>query len=351
MKKKIIFSIILNLLIFKNSSAADHAKFSMDVYGTQQITAQQVLNKYKNELQTGADIIMNINHNHSDVKNASYKSPEKKIIAGLKKEGSFAYLNLSPIMYPNNDTLYITVDAVDLKDKDRLSHFISKPTQNIPDPNGLIRQYLAYHERMGNIIYSQHRFPMNKHCSGWFCAGAFGDPTLKKQSTLFTQQVPQYQTQLGRVLNLDKNPEKRAAAAFLLGFAPSSQALARTLIASMKDPDDSVRNNTILVLSEVLSRITLKDFPVADTVQMLDFPLTTDRNKTLYLILSLSRHPAYAQYYAKHAGKLLVSSLKMQQPNLHKGAFAILKKISGKSYGERDYQKWEQWAEAQSKKA
>lgn len=337
---------LYGILAWNAALACDQATFSVDIYRTKQITVQQILDKYKNDLQSTADLLININH-HPQLNDARYAALVNKITSGLKENGSFAFLNVSPIMYPGDNTLYITIDAVDMKDKKRLSHFIPRPTKNIPDPGDLIAQWRQYKETSDQIIYSKHRFPLIKHSTAWYSTGDFGEPALKKQIAYFQQQVPKYQSQLGRVLNLDKDHVKRAAAALLLGYSSDPHALIRTLTASMRDPNAEVRNNVNLVLSHVLSRVNVTHFPVVDTVQMLDFPLTTDRNKTLAVIHSLSNQPLYAKYYATHASKLLIASLKMHQPNLHKPAFSILKKISGKPYGEHDYQKWERWAETQ----
>ncbi len=46
---------------------------------------------------------------------------------------------------------------------------------------------------------------------------------------------------------------------------------------------------------------------------------------------------------ATRAGATLLAMLRLQQPNNHDFAYSILKRISGQSFGERDYAAWEAW--------
>ena len=73
------------------------------------------------------------------------------------------------------------------------------------------------------------------------------------------------------------------------------------------------------------------------------FSVVMERNKALNLILVLADNPINAKLIKHAASKKLIDNLKLQQPNNHDPAYDILKKISGKDYGERDYQAWEKY--------
>jgi hypothetical protein len=103
------------------------------------------------------------------------------------------------------------------------------------------------------------------------------------------------------------------------------------------------------VIGGTLDKTKIDDFPVHDILQALDFPDTTDRNKALYILYSLSKSKqsdSYRSTIAHHASHRLVDLLRLQQPNLHDMAYVLLKQISGKEYGERDYAAWENWLNA-----
>jgi hypothetical protein len=82
--------------------------------------------------------------------------------------------------------------------------------------------------------------------------------------------------------------------------------------------------------------------PIEPALEALDFPETTDRNKALAMIDGLADHPEHRAAILAH-GPVLIALLRLEQPNNHDYAFSILKKISGQTFGERDYVAWEKW--------
>jgi len=44
----------------------------------------------------------------------------------------------------------------------------------------------------------------------------------------------------------------------------------------------------------------------------------------------------------------LLKLLRLRQANNHEPAYEILKELSGKAFGDRDYKDWESWAAAHS---
>jgi hypothetical protein len=115
----------------------------------------------------------------------------------------------------------------------------------------------------------------------------------------------------------------------------------------MRDPSNGVRNSAMRVLGATLAKNNV-DFPVQEAITALDFPMETDRNKALYIILSLTNQPRYAKFIAVHAKTELLEELKMRQLNLHDLAYEVLKKISGKNYSDRNYVAWKNWLDKNS---
>jgi hypothetical protein len=146
-----------------------------------------------------------------------------------------------------------------------------------------------------------------------------------------------------KVLKGDKDPNKRASAAYLLSHSEDPQELAHILAAQIFDPSAHVRNSILRVLGSLLSREVIPDFPKEAIIIALDFPDLTDRNKALYVLCSLAQHQENHHYILQKAGPYLMTNLKMKQPNLHLFAYDILKLISGKNFNEYDYAAWEKW--------
>jgi len=86
------------------------------------------------------------------------------------------------------------------------------------------------------------------------------------------------------------------------------------------------------------------DYPVEDLIRALDFPDTTDRNKAAATLAMLAKTPKYRDAIRADAVPTLLKLLRLKQPNNHDWAYAALKEVSGKTFGDRDYDAWENWA-------
>jgi hypothetical protein len=109
----------------------------------------------------------------------------------------------------------------------------------------------------------------------------------------------------------------------------------------MRDADSGVRNNVMRVLGMTLYKMTQADFPIQTAIDTLDYPHISDRNKGLFILQALVLQPRYAKYVLQHAGPQLMDELRMSQKNVHDQSYDILKRISGRNFGERDYKAWE----------
>src|SRR5687768_4122067 len=86
---------------------------TIDVYGTNKITANLVKMKYKKSFDQMAEVMMS----HSGGDNSLLSTLTKEIISGIKSMGSFSYVGISPIIYPNDNVVHITIDVVDQDDQ------------------------------------------------------------------------------------------------------------------------------------------------------------------------------------------------------------------------------------------
>jgi len=328
--------------------AEQQPKPVIDVFKTDQITLQTINKKFAANFQAIADIIRSPDSITSTKNTEDLLKLLNKTVSDINNLGSFAWVTISPIMYPDNNVTYFTIDIVDKADKTRLSHFLVKPTRSIPDPDHLIQTWQEYEKIGFDKFFKTKTAPVIKSCPAFHCLMGFDAPELSKYKNIFMTGVPKNKSQLVTVLKEDKDENKRAAAALLLAHIQDGNELINILAPSMRDPSGQVRNNTMRVLGATLAKNTKADFPVQDAITALDFPELTDRNKALYILSSLSDQPRYAKYIAQHAQSELLDELKMRQLNVHNLAYEILTKISGKKYGERNYAAWKRWLDKNS---
>ena len=118
------------------------------------------------------------------------------------------------------------------------------------------------------------------------------------------------------------------------------------MLSVTRDPVAGVRNNAVRVLAVIAAKHPEIEIPLAPIIQVLNFPDATDRNKASYVIVSLAKKKENINLVKKSAGLILINMLKLQQPNNHDPAYEILQTISGKKFGDRDYQAWENWLAA-----
>ena len=81
----------------------------------------------------------------------------------------------------------------------------------------------------------------------------------------------------------------------------------------------------------------------------MDYPESSDRNKAAWLLAGLAGRPEYREAILS-AAPVLLRLLRLEQPNNHLPAYGILQELSGKDFGERDYDSWEAWVEEQVSK-
>jgi hypothetical protein len=320
----------------------------VDIYGTKSITADKLQTEYASEFQIIADAMMSPHTLDAKVPDA-LGTAYMKIIEGIKAKNKFAYVTLTPVIYPNEThKAYITVDVVEEKQRSRLNVFLQQPSNQFHDPDGLIHAWNKYSNEQFNHFLKTRQLMTPTTCPVFHCVFGF-EGKYKKYQTLFDTKVAKNKQTLISMLSDDKDEDHRASAAFLLAHIKDGNELIKVLTPSIRDSNSDVRNNAVRVLAATLEKLKTADFPVSEAVAALNFPNDTDRNKALYLLLALAQQPRYASYITSHAGDLLLANLAMSQPNLHDVAYHVLQKISGKNYGERDYVSWKSWLKNKNK--
>lgn len=311
----------------------------VDVYGTDAFTAAELKRDH------GAVLSLFARLAAGDVTEAAVERV-MELRAELSARGSFAYLDFSLITSygAEGPVHYLTVDVVEAADSARRMDFRPPPVDTVAGVDSLLAAWRAYEDRGFALMRSGELSPLVGECGALHCVFGFAHDSLRAFEELFSREVPAKHDVLAAVLERDAAPERRAAAAFLLAHDTVPGRVAEALLPAVRDLDGAVRNNAMRVLIALARREDV-EIPVAPIADALDFPGTTDRNKAGYVLLGLAQRAAARPVIIEAAGPILLDMLELEQPNNHDPAYELLKLLSGRDYGERDYDAWRAWYE------
>lgn len=332
-------ALLLMLLVACTPAHASVLK-AVDTYGSQQVTLSQILATARTEIVRFDEAMAS-----GDFEAAA--TAQTAAIAKISQLAPFAFVQLSRIQYPPpSSARYLTVDLVDQADQMHRMNFLPAPQQTFADPGGLLAEWDSYFAlAMKLLMAGEIQLPI--HCHAFHCVAGFDHPMLKRYGELFNREVPIHQAVLFDILHSDGNAHHRADAAFLLAHTHDGPKLVTSLAPSIRDGSEGVRNNVMRVLAYIGNDHPELSLPIEALVQAADFPTATDRNKSLYCLVSVSKHPELRADLVHSIGRQLLAILKLQQPNNHDPAYDILKNLSGKDFGDRSYTAWEKWLDGQ----
>lgn len=332
---------VLAMIVFNIASAtateAQPSIYGLDTFGSKRISSVEVSAQYGPKINDFVVAAKNQSPEYYEIK--------KQIEMAIKDQFGFAYVNLSLITYfkPNPGD-YITVDVVEPEDVSKRMSFLPEPKGQFEDPDGLIALWEEYFlagvelQRSGQLEYP-------KSCPVWHCTYGFENPKLAPFLEKFNRLVPPNEKKLVRLLKEDSHPQFRGNAAFLLAHIKNGRSVIQYVLGSVTDPSELVRNNAVRVLSEMALKHPENDIPVEPILQVLNFPMTTDRNKAGFTLASLALKEKNKKRILQGGGKIILEMLRLKQPNNHDPAYTILKNLSGENFSERDYESWEKWIE------
>jgi hypothetical protein len=326
-------------VLWRPAAAEDLAIEAVDLYGTARLDADAIWKTLRPDFDELARLI--------SAGDRPRIQEQKALIAGkLKVQGPFAYVALAPIIYYEpTRKLYVTIDVVEQADATRRMPFRAPPTRVRADPEGLLAAWYEYESQVGALA-SKRELPQAKGCPPpvLHCLSSFDHPQLQPYLDRFNAGARKYKALLRDIATDDVDAKHRAAALYLLAHADDVPLVLPLLGRSIFDPDEMVRNAGMRMLAGMSLAGKDVDYPIRDIIAALDFPATTDRNKAGAVLSGLVQFPRYRDAIVKQALPTVLQLLKLQQPNNHGFAWEILKKASGKDYGERDYTAWEAWA-------
>jgi hypothetical protein len=341
MAKRIAVLLLALLMSQLRVVAQDVPVKGLDVFGTTRISIEQIKQRFGNDIERLVQAIAA----HDD---RTFIDLYSKVTIGIQAMGDFAYAEISPIDYfDRGEYCYVTVDIVEQRDRDRRLTFLPAQRKQFPDPDGLLAAWRQYEETALALIGGGEVNPDTGRCPALYCVWGFDHPGLKKYEEIFQTAVPKNKESLKAILREDEKETIRARAVLLLAHISDPQELVQALLPSMKDSSSFVRNSVLQVLSQIAKERRDVAIPVDPFLDGLDLPSTIERSKALATLDQLATQEENKASMIRKGGSRLIQILKLLQPNNHDYAYSILRKISGKDFGERNYKAWEQWLDTQ----
>lgn len=351
--------LLMSLLILNGSVTL--AGNIVDVHGLEHKTAQKLLQTYVTKIQTIETLIMDeflkANQGHFDAKKYDCLIMKKnKLLADIKQEGPFAFVDLQTVYY-QNDTIYTTLEVIDDPKSDRM-RFVTKPSHPVIERvkawrnriyrslwrrSDVISQMQAYDALTMQLTMTAQLKPEENDCPAYHCLSSFHHPRLQPYWDIFQKGVTQEKQFILTTLRYDPDPERRAAAAFLVGHFSDPKEIVTVLGACVDDSSSLVRNNALRVIALTLLKSRLTNIDCMPFITLLESPFVTDRNKALSILLGLVDDPVNKEKMIRYGGHGILSLLHLSQPDNHDLAYALLKKMSRQRFGAHQFSQWQAW--------
>jgi hypothetical protein len=264
----------------------------------------------------------------------------------IKEAGGFQGVEISVVHYfkpstPSNLTFNITVVG-----KKPVVEYLPEPKEGISDPDGLLASWQEY-EKLGSALDFDGQIADSPPCPAHHCAFGFDHPKLRPYGELFSQKVPLRRVELVKVLNADRDPKKRAAAAYLLAHLTDAREVLSALLPRMRDPAASPRNSVLRVLGYMAEHGEGGSIPVAPVLPFLRSLTLTDRNKAVGIVAALSADKKKQRLLVRGAGCDLARLLELKQPNQVDFAREALVKLRGSDLESSTPEAWRSWLKTQ----
>lgn len=323
-------------------SASEALLVAIDVFGVPPAVGDRLLARHGGDLRRLGEAMM---RGQSD-------PAREPLLARVGETGDLVYVEPALVGYFEDDGMkyFMTLDVVQRADAPRRLAFTPVPREELADPDGLIAAWQTYEATVLEMMSRGELSPRRVACSAFHCLGDQGHEALAVRVQAFVAGVPDNFEELSTVLRDERREDHRAAAAYLLAYASDGHEVVRRLLPAIRDESAFVRNSVMRVLADIAFHHPEIEIPLSPVLDALEFPSTTDRNKAAAIIDGLLQRPGaegLRRSVIERAGPTLVAMLRLRQPNNHDFAYSILKAVSRTDFGERNYDAWTTWLEAQ----
>lgn len=254
---------------------------------------------------------------------------------------AFASLTISEYYTSVDHAMYAVFDVVDETDASRLA-FSPAPKGSLEDPDGLLAAWKAFVE-MGERLSRRGQMALDRpSCPGFYCLWG-GTPEIDAAHRRFVEGASKYGADLRRVLDVDADGEKRAAALFVLSYSASVDLVAALGRKALSDPDARVRGAALQIMADIANNHRDVTLDLAPVLPRLDDPSAGVRGKAMGLLVPLAEKPLCRKAMLAAAPRL-AALLRVEQPESRDLSFTLLGLLSRKNWDRRDFIAWDAWA-------
>ena len=336
-----------NMLFFLTFVSSSVMGECIDVYGVDAKEGQIILKQYTPQLTKMMQVL------YAGVKNdfdgffntpsgQQWREERRVLIEKIKAQHHYAHVDFDTTYY-SKDEYCTTIEIVKSDEQERCRYLPDKREHHYPKTHDIMDVMQDYLVIGHQLFLSNQIQPKHAECPVYHCTMGFVHRKLKPYLERFNTAAVEDRQFILNTLKDDLNPTRRAAAAYLVGHFRDPHDIVDTLISHVEDDDEGVRNNVIRVLSLTTEKAHITDLNPTPFIHLLTSPLSTDRNKSLFLLSVLAESASTKRYLIQDAKTPLLNILRMQQPNQHDFAYEILKKISGQDFGSTNDILWENW--------
>ena len=321
----------------------------IDVYGIDDKQSKEIIKKYGkqiDEIEQSMQLAIrdSTKPGYDEKKLQAIFTKREKFMDAIKKKKGYLMIDMQTIFYPDKKNQYTTIEVISKDEPQRLRYITPRIKENNYQNKGdIIDKMEEYTQTTIDLIFTNQLESKLGSCPVYHCSGGFNHPKLKPYLAIFNEGVSQHKQMIIDTLVKDPNPERRASAAFLVGHFANPNEIISILLPSVNDQNNGVRNNAIRVIAETMTKAKIHDIDPEPFLALLDSPYTTDRNKSLAVLFQSAESKTAKIKIKQQSGQKLINLLKLKQPNNHDMAYVLLKKISGKNYGEHDIKSWQKW--------
>jgi hypothetical protein len=155
------------------------------------------------------------------------------------------------------------------------------------------------------------------------------DPQARAFQEKFIAFAAGHLDQLRGVLLNGSDPDQRAIAAAVIGYAPNKKDVMNDLQTAVQDPDESVRTNAV----RALNAFAVAGLHVAPTwfLELLNSVVLSDRIEAVRALLTLTDHPApeVIEQVREHSLPSVVEMARWKAPRYALPAFVLLGRVAG----------------------
>ena len=320
------------------------AQTLIDVYGTKPAIAQKIIQQHGKQitqLDNYLSSLLKIPENLDPTKIESLYKKYEELKEKIKKQYHLLYININTVHYPAPQNPCTTIEVIEATAPERLK-LVSSPDTAISPHKDIIQNMIDY-EALAMNLFLNNKLPAKAVCVLNHCAMGFNHPQLQPYFNLFNKSIKTEKNFIVHTLQTDPDTNRRAAAAFLIGHFKNAEEIITLLTPHVLDNNSGVRNNVIRVIASTMHHAQIHHINPQPFIKLLSSPYNSDRNKSLYVLLTSAENKITRQALISKADQPLLDLLALKQPNNHDPAYQILKKISGQDFGEYNLSAWRQW--------